>query len=159
MGLPWSCKIDHETFPRPCVILVLAVMLNWLGECDCTLTMRNWSVMLTWSPSHSVSLRWLDLVILKGLATPCRMGKPSLVGIYTHYGASDMEVWLRRGDDINQDAISWRPFLWTKMEVSRRQVGPLDNEEDPWKVLEGPKSLNIRKSHVGSRRKHLEGYK
>lgn len=44
-------------------------------------------------------------------------------------------------------------------QVSRRQVGPLNNAEDPWKVLEGPKSENKRKLYVGSRRKHLEGYK
>ena len=31
------------------------------------------------------------------------------------------------------------PFLQTKMEVSVRQVKPLNNEEDPWKVLKGAK--------------------
>ena len=37
-------------------------------------------------PLHVLE-RWLGLTLLKGLTTPCRMSKPSLVGIYTHYGA------------------------------------------------------------------------
>ena len=159
------CNIDHETFPRPCIILVQTMCnigrLSWWGECACTSVdhASYWSMMLAWSPSHSMSSRWLGLTLLKGLATPYRMSKPKLVGIYTNCGASDMEVRLRRGDDINQDTISWRPFLQMKMEVSRRKVWPLNDEEDPLKVLEGPKSHKEEKSHVGSRRKHLERYK
>ena len=46
-----------------------------------------------------------------------------------------------RGDDINQDT-----FL-------------MDEDESFWKVLEGTTKHKEEKSHVGSRKKHLETYK
>ena len=44
-------------------------------------------------------------------------------------------------------------FLTNEDRVSRRQVGPLNNEEDPLKVLEGAKRHKEKKSHVGSERR------
>ena len=41
----------------------------------------------------------------------------------------------------------------------RRQVGPLNSEEDPWKVLEGPKGHEERNFHIGFVWRHMEVYK
>ena len=43
-------------------------------------------------------------------------------------------------------------FLTDEDKVFGRQVGPLNNEEHPWKVPQGTKGHEEEKSHVGSER-------
>ena len=88
--------------------------------------------------------------------------------------------WLYYGQVAHDDETTWRSMWWTmwsstrwtfpmmwmmKVHIGcshvdmRRQVGPLNNEEDPWKVLDGPKSHEEGIYHVDSIWRHLEVYK
>ena len=79
------CHIDHKTLPQTVCNIG---QLSWWGECAYTLVdhASYWSMMLAWSPSHSISSRWLGLTLLKGLATPYRMNKPSLLDVVSIVG-------------------------------------------------------------------------
>ena len=83
----------------------------------------------------------------KGLATPSRMDKHALVCACAHLSSTDIKRHACAEINIKQDQRSqyWckllEIFLTNEDQVSRRQVGPLNNEEDTQKTHRDPKKV------------------